>query len=82
MCLAIPMKIIDRMTSDMAIVESDGVTMEISLRLTDKAKVGDYVLVHAGFALEVMNPDEALRTLEAISELSGALQDMKSSDSR
>ncbi len=76
MCLALPMKIIDRISSEKAVVESDGMNMEISLMLTMDADVGDYVLVHTGFAIEIMDASEAEKTISALSDLSGVLQDL------
>ncbi len=73
------MKIINRISPDRALVESNGISMEISLKLAMHAKIGDYVLVHTGFALEIMDDSEAEKTLEAISELSGVLKDLNMS---
>lgn len=69
MCLAMPLKIIEILPSDMAKVESEGLTLEISTILLDKVYPGDYVLVHTGFALEVLNKDEAEETLEIFKQL-------------
>lgn len=69
MCLAIPMKVIEILPSEMAKVELEGLTQEISTKLLDKVKPGDYVLVHTGFALEVINKDEAEGTLEIFRQL-------------
>lgn len=63
MCLAIPAKIIN-ITEDMAKVELSGVIREASLVLTPDAKIGDYVLLHAGFAIQVLNEQEAVKLLE------------------
>ncbi|HGE73109.1 TPA: HypC/HybG/HupF family hydrogenase formation chaperone [Candidatus Poribacteria bacterium] len=63
MCLAIPAKIIN-ITEDMAEVELSGVIREASLVLTPDAKIGDYVLLHAGFAIQVLNEQEAVKLLE------------------
>ncbi|MFC1692571.1 HypC/HybG/HupF family hydrogenase formation chaperone [Candidatus Latescibacterota bacterium] len=69
MCLAIPMKVVKLLPSDRAIVESDGISMEISLKLVENVNKGDYVLVHTGFALEVLDSVEAEKTLEIIHEI-------------
>lgn len=68
MCLAIPMKIASLNEDRMATVDALGVTREISLDLTPQAQVGDYVLVHAGFAIEVVDEQYAQETLDLIKE--------------
>ncbi len=72
MCLAVPLKIIS-IKGKMGIGEMGGVKKEISLMLLDKVKVGDYVLLHAGFAinkLETKDAEELLQLLREISEVS------------
>ena len=68
MCLAIPMKIASLNEDRMATVDVLGVTREISLDLTPQAQVGDYVLVHACFAIEVVDEQYAQETLDLIKE--------------
>jgi hydrogenase expression/formation protein HypC len=68
MCLAVPAKIVDRKDL-MATVEVSGVTRQVSLMLLPDAKVGDYVLVHAGFAIQAVDEEEAKRTLELFEEM-------------
>ncbi len=68
MCLAIPMKIASLDADHMATVDVLGVTRSISLDLTPQAQVGDYVLVHAGFAIEVVDEQYAQETLDLIKE--------------
>ena len=68
MCLAIPMKIASLNEDRMATVDVLGGTREISLDLTPQAQVGDYVLVHAGFAIEVVDEQYAQETLDLIKE--------------
>ena len=63
MCLAIPARIEQMLLKDSAIVNLDGVRKEISLALIEDVAAGDYVIVHAGFALQKLDEDEALRTL-------------------
>jgi hydrogenase expression/formation protein HypC len=76
MCLAVPALItaIDS-TSDLAQVALGGVTKEISLALVDAAEVGDYVLVHVGYALGRISPEEAEHTLALIAAAGGAAAD-------
>lgn len=76
MCLAIPAKIVELTADDNALVSLDGVKKEISLALISDAKIGDYVLVHVGFALNTISPEEAEKTLKlmaGLTEAAGAL---------
>jgi len=68
MCLAVPMKIIT-IEGFSAMVEAGGVSREINLRLLEGAQVGDYVLVHAGFAIEKIDEQEAKETLELMQQI-------------
>ena len=68
MCLAIPMKISQLDDNRLATVDVLGVTRQISLDLTPQAQVGDYVLVHAGFAIEVVDEQYAQDTLDLIKQ--------------
>lgn len=68
MCLAIPAKITELGDGGLATVDILGVTREISTDLTPQAKVDDYVLVHAGFAIEVVDEEFALDTIELIKQ--------------
>ncbi|MDR7866459.1 MAG: HypC/HybG/HupF family hydrogenase formation chaperone [Sporomusaceae bacterium] len=68
MCLAVPAKIVDRIDM-MATVEVSGVTRQVSLMLLPGAKVGEYVLIHAGFAIQTVDEEEAKRTLELFEEM-------------
>jgi hydrogenase expression/formation protein HypC len=53
----------------MGVVEIGGVERSVSFALTPEAKVGDYVLLHTGFAISVLDPQDALETLELLAEL-------------
>ncbi|MBI4495762.1 MAG: HypC/HybG/HupF family hydrogenase formation chaperone [Deltaproteobacteria bacterium] len=68
MCLAIPAQI-KSIRESMAEVEVGGVSRRVSLHLVPEAQEGDYVLVHAGFAIHVIDEQEALETLGLFSEL-------------
>jgi len=69
MCLAVPAQIIHlHADSDMATVAVDGVKVEVSLALVDEVQVGDYVLVHVGYALNKLDADEAEKTLALFAE--------------
>jgi hydrogenase expression/formation protein HypC len=63
MCLAVPSRIIE-INDTVAKVDVDGVTRETSIMLIDDAKIGDYVIVHAGFAISKVDEEAALQTLE------------------
>ncbi|MFC1892467.1 HypC/HybG/HupF family hydrogenase formation chaperone [Chloroflexota bacterium] len=68
MCLAIPAKITS-IDGHYAEVEIDGVSRQASLRLTPEARVGDYVLLHTGYAINVIDPREAEETLKLLEEI-------------
>ena len=63
MCLAVPSKIIE-INDSMAKVDVDGVVRGASIMLIEDAKVGDYVIVHAGFAINKLDEKAALQTIE------------------
>ncbi|UCD77411.1 MAG: HypC/HybG/HupF family hydrogenase formation chaperone [Desulfobacterales bacterium] len=67
MCLAIPSKIV-KIENSMAVIDVDGVKREASLLLLDDAGVGDYVIVHAGFAIHKIDEQAALETLKFLKE--------------
>jgi hydrogenase expression/formation protein HypC len=73
MCVAIPAKI-KSIEGSMAKVEVGGISRPVSLQLTPEARKDDYVLVHAGFAIHVIDEQEARETLELFKEL-GALEE-------
>ncbi|MCX7923874.1 MAG: HypC/HybG/HupF family hydrogenase formation chaperone [Clostridia bacterium] len=68
MCLGIPGKII-KIEGKTSMVELMGVTREVSIELLKDVKLGDYVLVHAGCAIQVIDQEEALKTIEIFNEL-------------
>ena len=67
MCLSIPAKI-ESIEDNMAIVSVGGVTYKASLQLLDDVYVGDYILLHTGFAIQKISPEEAEETLKIFSE--------------
>ena len=79
MCLAVPARII-HMEGNSGIVDLGGVRREASLLLVDDAKVGDYVIVHAGFAIHKIDEARALESLKLWHEALDKVQD-KESDS-
>ncbi|MBI5826805.1 MAG: HypC/HybG/HupF family hydrogenase formation chaperone [Deltaproteobacteria bacterium] len=70
MCLGIPCRIIE-IKGLKAKVDLAGVKKDISLRLLDGARLGDYVIVHAGFAIERLDEEKAARTISMIEEVIG-----------
>ena len=69
MCLAIPALVVRRLEAEEALVDAGGVEKRVSLALLPEAAAGDYVIVHAGYALSRLDPEEALRTLELFAEM-------------
>ena len=68
MCLAVPMKLTE-CGEGLGVVEIDGVRREVSLMLLDDAKVGEYLLIHAGYAIGRVDEAEAKETLELLRQL-------------
>ena len=68
MCLAIP-ALVKSVTDKEAEVEIGGITRQASLWLTPEAKVGDYVLLHTGYAINIINEQEAKETLKLLEEI-------------
>ena len=68
MCLAVPGKII-KLEQNTGTVEICNLQREIFIHLVPKVKIGQYVLVHAGCAIEILNEDEAFKTLKLLKEL-------------
>ncbi len=69
MCLAIPMKIEEILDNGMAHVSSMGTSRTVAIDLVPDAHIGDYVLVHAGFGIEVVDEHYAQESLEIIRSL-------------
>jgi hydrogenase expression/formation protein HypC len=68
MCLAIP-ALIKTINGTQAVADIEGVTREISLELTPEAKTGDYVLLHTGYAISIIDAEEAEETLKLLREM-------------
>lgn len=68
MCLAIPMKI-KSLKGDFAEVESGRLQRTINIQMLPQAKIGDYVIVHAGFAIQKVDPKKAEETLKLVNEI-------------
>ena len=72
MCLAIPAQVVETPDAETAVVELDGIRKSISTALLDEVTVGDYVIVHVGYALNKLDPEEAAKTLALFAEMGGA----------
>ncbi len=68
MCLAIPVRVIGKPDENTALIDLGGVQKEISLDLVDGVEVGDYVILHVGYALTRLDAREAKRTLALFAE--------------
>ena len=68
MCLAVPAKIVERKDL-LATVDVNGITRDVSLMLLPESEIGEWVLIHAGFAIQAIDEEEAQKTLELLKEL-------------
>ena len=75
MCLAIPAKVVQKLENDQALVEVGGVRNQVSLMLVENVTVGDYVIVHVGFAIARLNADEAAKSLALFDEIARQLEE-------
>ena len=72
MCLAIPARGVELLPGQQAVVDLSGVRKQVSIALVDDAQLGDYVIVHVGYAIGKIDPEEAERTLALFAELASA----------
>ncbi|MGA8876969.1 MAG: HypC/HybG/HupF family hydrogenase formation chaperone [Candidatus Korobacteraceae bacterium] len=82
MCLAVPGKIISIEGEDLARsarVSFGGIVKQVSLAYVPEAEVGDYAIVHVGFAISLLDEDEALQTLEYLKQM-GELEELEPSE--
>jgi hydrogenase expression/formation protein HypC len=87
MCLAIPMRVIEIIDdptglfgAQSALVDADGISREVRLDLVDRPpKPGDYLIVHAGFAVNTLSEEDALYNLELMREMAEGVQDNRGS---
>ena len=68
MCLAVPMKVVE-INEHNALAEIGGVKIMVNIQLVDNIKVGDYVIVHVGFAIEKLNEEEAKKTIDMLEDM-------------
>jgi len=76
MCLAIPSKI-TQIENEMATIDVDGVKRSASLMLLEDAAVGDYVIVHAGFAIKKLDEESAVETIRLLKEAAAFVDDLE-----
>ena len=69
MCLAVPARVVECLEGDRALIDLEGVRMDISIELLDDVHPGDYVIVHVGYAIGKLDEQEALATLEAMAAM-------------
>ena len=81
MCLAIPSKI-TRIENEMATIDVDGVQRSASLMLLEDAAVGDYVIVHAGFAIKKLDEAAAMETIRLLKEAAAFVDDLEADNGR
>ena len=74
MCLAVPARVVSIEDNQMATVELSGVARKVSLDLVPETKVGDYVIVHVGFAIQRLDEVEARETLSLLDELAASTE--------
>jgi hydrogenase expression/formation protein HypC len=72
MCLAIPAQVVELRDDGRAVVEVGGVRKDISVDLLETVALGDYVIIHVGFALTRLDPEEARKTLALLGEAAAA----------
>lgn len=72
MCLAVPARVVECLEGERALIDLDGVRMEISVELLDDVRPGDYVIVHVGYAIGKLDEDEALATLQDMAAMAQA----------
>ena len=68
MCLAVPARVVTLLDGETAVIDLDGVRRTISIALLEGVREGDYVIVHVGYALSRLDPEEAARPLALIAE--------------
>jgi hydrogenase expression/formation protein HypC len=77
MCLGVPMKILEVRDLESGTVELEGVAYTVNLSLLEDPKPGEYVIVHAGFAIERLDQDEADRRIALFQELAASVAETK-----
>jgi len=81
MCLSVPAKVIS-IDNDKAIVSIGGTKYEASLQLIEDVVVGDYILLHTGFAIQKLSEDEAQETIKLLHELGEIDQEIRDAENK
>jgi hydrogenase expression/formation protein HypC len=77
MCLAIPMELIEITGEGTGKVNSGGIGTDVSLMMVPQAKIGDFLIVHAGFGIEVLDQEEARIRLDLFQEIADATRNLE-----
>ena len=77
MCLAIPMQLIEITGEGLGKVDSAGVKTEVNIMMIPQARIGDYLIIHAGFGIEVLDKEEAQIRLDLFRELAAATAELE-----
>ena len=77
MCLAIPSRVV-KIENDMAVIDVDGVRREASLLLLENPRVGDWVIVHAGFAIQKIDEEAARQSLDILRQTAAMTDHLRS----
>ena len=72
MCLAVPMQLVEITNEGLGRVNSGGVRTDVNIMMVPHAKIGDYLIIHAGFAIEVLDQEEAGIRMDLFRELADA----------
>lgn len=80
MCLAVPMRLVSVQEDVLGVAELDGVSYEVNLSLVDEPQVGEFVIVHAGFAIEKLDRDEADARLALFQQMARGVADSMDPD--
>jgi hydrogenase expression/formation protein HypC len=75
MCLAIPAKIVEIEADNMGTIDMEGTRRQVSLLLLEEAGIGDYVIVHAGFAIHKIDEGEAMESIKLLREMASLVDD-------
>ncbi|MGO9121952.1 MAG: HypC/HybG/HupF family hydrogenase formation chaperone [Desulfomonilaceae bacterium] len=77
MCLAIPMELIEITGEGLGKVDSAGIKTDVNIMMIPHARIGDYLIIHAGFGIEVLDKEEAQIRLDLFRELAAATADLE-----
>ena len=75
MCLAIPGKLVEKIDEEKGLVDLGGVKKEIALNFIPEVEIGEWVLIHTGFGLEIISEEDALETIDLLQQAYGLNED-------